>query len=62
MSTKREIINLIEKLPEDVSLEEIIFKLYVRSQILKGLKDLKEGKSINARRSEKDFKIQIYNR
>ncbi len=46
MTAKRETIKFIESLPDNVSLEEIIYELYVREQNFKGLKDIKEGKTI----------------
>jgi len=44
MATQKEnIIQMIKKLPDDISLEDIIEVIYVRQKIEKGLKDSKEG-------------------
>jgi predicted transcriptional regulator len=40
---KDEVKQMIDKLPEDCSIEDIQYTLYVRSKIEKGLKDLDEG-------------------
>ncbi|TJY44547.1 hypothetical protein E5161_00055 [Cohnella pontilimi] len=40
---KDDIKQMIDKLPEDCSIEDIQYTLYVRSKIQKGLKDLDEG-------------------
>jgi len=44
-SLKDEVISLLNKLPEDVTLEEIMYHLYVKRKILKGKEDLKQGNS-----------------
>jgi predicted transcriptional regulator len=40
---KDDVKQMIDKLPEDCSLEDIQYTLYVRSKILKGKKDIVEG-------------------
>jgi predicted transcriptional regulator len=40
---KDDVKQMIDKLPEDCSIEDIQYTLYVRSKIQKGLKDLDEG-------------------
>jgi len=44
-SLKDEVISLLNKLPEDVTLEEIMHHLYVKRKIIKGKEDLKQGNS-----------------
>lgn len=44
-SLKEEVISLLNKLPEDVTLEEIMHHLYVKRKIIKGKEDLKQGNS-----------------
>ena len=41
---KEEIIKIIDLLPDDVTLEEIQYQLYVLAKIKKGLKDIEENK------------------
>lgn len=40
---KEELKQMIDNLPENFSIEDLQYKLYVRSKIEKGLKDLDEG-------------------
>lgn len=40
---KEELKQLIDNLPENFSIEDLQYKLYVRSKIDKGLKDIEEG-------------------
>ncbi|UTR12153.1 hypothetical protein MM300_07640 [Evansella sp. LMS18] len=47
MSTKEEVIKLIKDLPENVTLEDIMRELYVRSKIEKGITDLNDGKVVS---------------
>jgi predicted transcriptional regulator len=46
MSIKEEIIKLIQDLPENATIEDIMHQLYVRAKIEAGLKELDEGKGI----------------
>ncbi len=45
-TAKDEVIEILDKLPEDVSLEEIQYRIYVRQKIERGLKDLDEGRTL----------------
>ncbi|MBS4025289.1 MAG: hypothetical protein KGZ96_06395 [Clostridia bacterium] len=40
---KEEIKQIIDNLPDDCSLEDIQYTLYVRSKTQKGLEDIKDG-------------------
>lgn len=40
---KEELKQMIENLPESFSIEDLQYKLYVRSKIEKGLKDIEES-------------------
>ena len=42
-SIKDEVISLIKKLPVDISLDEIMYYLYVKQQISEGLQDIEKG-------------------
>ncbi|MBN1216763.1 MAG: hypothetical protein JXA99_15150 [Candidatus Lokiarchaeota archaeon] len=45
MATEKEnIIQLIKDLPDDVTLDDIMYHLYVKQKILRGLKDINYGK------------------
>lgn len=43
-TAKQEVSKLLTKLPEDCSLEDIQYHLYVLQKIERGLKDAKEGR------------------
>lgn len=43
---KGEVIDLIIDLPEETTLDEIIYHLYVKKKIAKGLEELRERKGI----------------
>ena len=51
-SLKEEVISLLNKLPEDVTLEEIMHHLYVKRKIIKGKEDLKQGNSYSQKEIE----------
>ncbi len=42
--TKRDVLKVVEQMPEDSSVHDILYEIYVRSQIDEGLKDLDEGR------------------
>lgn len=45
MATEKEnVIEMIKKLPNNVSMEEIIEAIYVRQKIKRGIKDSEEGR------------------
>jgi len=43
---KEEIIDLIRKLPEDATIDDIMYHLYVKKKILTGIKEIEQGKVI----------------
>ncbi len=46
-SEKREAIDLIERLPDEVHTADIIEELYFKSQVDEGLKDAVEGRTLS---------------
>ena len=44
---KDQIISFIKTLPDDVTLEDIIYHLYVREKIFRGIKEADEGKKVS---------------
>ncbi len=50
---KQEVIQMIKKLPEKVSIDDILAELYFRLQVDSGLKELDEGKGILHKEVEK---------
>lgn len=56
LSVKKEAIDLIEKLPENVNFDDIIYEMYVLQKIEKGKEDLKNGKILKNEELEKESK------
>lgn len=50
---KQEVNNLLKRLPEDCSLEDIQYHLYVLQKIERGLKDAEEGRVYTQEEVEK---------
>ncbi len=50
---KEEVLELLEQLPEDASLEDIQYHIFVRQKIQKGLDAAREGKVIALEEVEK---------
>ena len=44
-STKQELINFIKSLPDDISIEDFKYHLYVKETIEKRIKDIEDGKT-----------------
>jgi predicted transcriptional regulator len=43
-STKKQAIDMIKKLPEKVTWDEIMYEIYVRKKVAEGLKAAEEGR------------------
>ncbi|WP_245976702.1 hypothetical protein [Oceanobacillus arenosus] len=52
---KDEIKKLIDHLPNDCSIEDIQYTLYVRSKIEKGIEDLENGNIVSQEEMKKRF-------
>ena len=50
---KEEVRELLEKLPEDVSLEDIQYHIYVRQKIYRGQEAARSGKVMSQEEAEK---------
>jgi predicted transcriptional regulator len=50
---KEQVIKIIQSLPEDVTLDDIMAKLYFKMQVDAGLRELDEGKGISHEEVEK---------
>ncbi len=48
MATEKEnVMQMINELPDDITLEDIMYHLYAREKIIRGLKDADEGKKVS---------------
>jgi len=46
-SAKQDALHAIERLPDDVPLDEIVFRLYVLNKVQQGLKDVDAGRTVS---------------
>jgi predicted transcriptional regulator len=46
-STKVEALKLIEQMPDDVSLEDILYELYFRGRVERGLDQARRGETVS---------------
>jgi predicted transcriptional regulator len=47
ISRKRAILRMIERMPENVSMESIMYELYFHQRVDRGLRELKEGRTVS---------------
>lgn len=52
-TVKKEVSNLLKRLPENCSLEDVQYHLYVLQKIERGLKDLNDGRVYTQEEVEK---------
>jgi predicted transcriptional regulator len=52
-TAKQEVMELLKELPDDTTLEEIQYCLYVRQKVKRGLRDVEEGKTYSQEEIEK---------
>lgn len=50
---KEDVLRILERLPDDCTLEDIQYHIYVRQKIEKGLQDIKEGRTLSHEEVEK---------
>jgi hypothetical protein len=56
MTTKQAVIEMIEKLPEDISVEDIMAELYFRQKVDEGLRQLDAGEGVEHEAALKHLK------
>jgi predicted transcriptional regulator len=52
---KEEAIHLIESMPDSCTIDDIMYELYVKKKIEKGLKEIDEGKTVPHEEVKKRF-------
>jgi predicted transcriptional regulator len=45
--TKQDVLRIIEGMPDDASLEDILYELYLRAQVEAGLEDFRAGRTVS---------------
>jgi hypothetical protein len=53
-SLRREAINALESMPDDVVMDDIMYRLYVLNKVSRGRKELKNGNTYFAEDIKKD--------
>lgn len=46
-SSKKAALKIVEEAPEDASIEEIMYRLFFRARVDRGLKELAQGKTVS---------------
>ena len=46
MLTKREVLNVLDSLPDNFSIDQIVEKLLILNRIQEGLQDIEQGRSV----------------
>ena len=54
-SVKQAAVELIQKLPEDCTWDDVVYRVYVRQKIEAGLKDADEGRFVSEEEMERVF-------
>jgi hypothetical protein len=52
-SAKEEVIEILKRLPDNITLEQIQYHLYVRQKIEKGIQDIEEGRTFTQEEMER---------
>lgn len=52
-TAKEEVRELLDRLPDDASYEDIQYHIYVREKIERGMKDIQEGRVIDQEEAER---------
>lgn len=55
MGVKEKVIRMIEELPEDITMSDIMAELYFQQNVDEGLNELDEGKGISHEEAKKRF-------
>ncbi len=58
LSIKKQALNMIKQLPDDVDMEAIMYHLYVIEKIRKGQQAVKEGRTVTHEDAKKRFGIK----
>ena len=53
---KEEVIKMIQKMPEETSVDDIMEELYFRKKVGTGIEELDRGKSISHKKAKKHLK------
>lgn len=54
-TAKQEVQDLLQELPDDATLEDIQYRIYVKQKIAQGVADVREGRVVSQEDVEKRF-------
>ena len=57
MSIKEEVIKLVQSLPDDVSVDDLMYHIYVKETVLQRINEIKEGRATLLSEEEVEGKI-----
>ena len=46
-ATKQDVLRIIESMPDDASLDDILYELYFRAKVEAGLEDFRQGRTLS---------------
>ena len=55
---KQQALNLLEKLPENATWEDLMYEIYIRQTIEAGIEDSKAGRTIDVKEVRAKFGLQ----
>jgi len=61
MSTKQAVLDLLEKLPADCTLDDIQYHLYVLQTVERGRQEIAEGKKLSHEDVKRDLRAKSQN-
>ena len=50
---KRQVIDLVKSLPDDCTLEDVQYHLYVREKVERGMRAIRQGRVVSQEQAEK---------
>ncbi len=56
---KKEIIELIKKLPENATIDDIMYHLYVKKKIIAGIEEIEQGRVVPHEKVMKNAKKRL---
>ncbi|GEM_PF-603740 len=57
--TKQTALRVIKRMPDDASLEDIMYELYFRQRVDCGLRELQEGKTLSHREVKRSLVVNL---
>ena len=56
LSSKEKVINFVQNLPEDLTVEEITYRLYINERIIKAQQQIKDGQFLTHEEAKERMK------